>query len=128
MSFLRHEEICRPMSSVPGRSYPDRPRPPRFDEFPAGYSLAGCAPALPASASPAEAHRGARRSSCTIEKQRTVGSVLTVCLTQGDKPSLTFGVPVRHDAHLRFGPFSLKHLKQEPKVLAVVEAHYSEGV
>jgi ribosomal protein L32 len=86
MSFLRHEEICRPMSSVPGRSYPDRPRPPRFDEFPAGYSLAGCAPALPASASPAEAHRGARRSSCTIEKQRTVGSVLTVCLTQGDKP------------------------------------------
>ena len=84
MSFLRHEEIYRPMSSVPGRPYPDRPRPHRFDEFPAGYSLAGCAPALPASTSPAEAHRGARRSGCTIEKQRTVGSVLTVCLTQAE--------------------------------------------
>jgi CRP/FNR family cyclic AMP-dependent transcriptional regulator len=39
---------------------------------------------LPASASPAEAHREAVRSGCTIEKQRTVGSVLTVCLTRGD--------------------------------------------
>jgi len=84
MSFLRHEEIYRPMSSVPGRPDRDRPRPHRFDEFPAGYSLVGCAPALPASASPAEAHREAVRSGCTIEKQRTVGSVLTVCLTRGD--------------------------------------------
>jgi hypothetical protein len=87
MSFLRHEEIYRPMDSVPGRPYADRPRPHRFDEFPAGYSLAGCAPALPASASPAEAHRGAGRSGCTMEKQRTAVSVLTVCLTQGDNPN-----------------------------------------
>ena len=35
------------MSSTPGRPGPDRPRPHRFDEFPAGYSLAGCAPAGP---------------------------------------------------------------------------------
>ncbi len=55
MSFLRHEEIYSPMSSMPGRPQPDRPRPHRFDEFPAGYSLAGCAPAWPASASPAAA-------------------------------------------------------------------------
>ena len=47
MSFLRHEEIYRPMSSVPGQPGPDCPRPHRFDEFPAGYSLAGCAPAGP---------------------------------------------------------------------------------
>ena len=46
MSFLRHKEIYRPMSSLPGRPGPDRPRPHRFDEFPAGYSLAGCAPAV----------------------------------------------------------------------------------
>jgi putative transposase len=90
MSFLRHEEIYRPMRSVPGRPHPDRPRPHRFDEFPASYSLAGCAPALPASASPAEAHREAGRSGCTIEKQRTAGSVLTTCLTQGDNPMTLF--------------------------------------
>jgi len=53
MSFFRHEEIYRPMDSknVPGRSWHDRPRPHRYDEFPAGYSSAGCAPAEPVSAS-----------------------------------------------------------------------------
>jgi hypothetical protein len=86
MSFLRHEEIYRPMDSVPGRPYADRPRPHRFDEFPAGYSLAGCAPAEPVSALPAGVHRGAGRSGSTIEMQRTAGSVLTACLTQGDNP------------------------------------------
>lgn len=47
MSFLRHEEIYRPMSSWRRRSSSDRPRPHRYDEFPAGYSLVGCAPAEP---------------------------------------------------------------------------------
>ena len=49
MSFFRHEEIYRPMGSsgsVPGRPPKDRRRPHRLDEFPAGYSLAGCAPAV----------------------------------------------------------------------------------
>jgi hypothetical protein len=86
MSFLRHEEIYRPISlqNKPGQPWPDRPGAHRYDEFPAGYSLAGCAPAEPASASPAEAHYGAGRNGSTIEKQRTVSSVLTACLTQGD--------------------------------------------
>ena len=91
MSFLRHEEIYRPMSSrerKPGQSWSDCPSSHRYDESPAGYSLAGCAPAVPASASPAGAHRGARRSGSTIEKQRTVNCVLTACLTQGDNPRL----------------------------------------
>jgi hypothetical protein len=86
MSFLRHEEIYRPMSSMPGRLRPDRPRPHVFDEFPAGYSLAGCAPAGPVSALPAGAHvvgKGRRR---TMQLQRTADSVLTVCLTPGDNP------------------------------------------
>ena len=92
MSFFRHEEIYRPMDSrnVLGRPWHDRPRPHRFDEFPAGYSLAGCAPAEPASASPARAHRAVSRSGSTIEKQRTAGSVLTACLTQRDNPSRHF--------------------------------------
>jgi hypothetical protein len=64
MSFLRHGEIYRPMSSretKPEQPWPDRPGAHRYDEFPAGYSLAGCAPAEPVSASPAEAHREAGR-------------------------------------------------------------------
>jgi hypothetical protein len=86
MSFFRHEEIYRPMDSrnVPGRPWHDRPRPHRYDEFPAGYSSAGCAPAEPASASPAEAHLAGFGSSSTIELQRTVNRLLTLCLTQGD--------------------------------------------
>jgi len=90
MSFFRHEEIYRPMDSrnVPGRPWHDHPRPHRYDEFPAGYSSAGCAPAEPASASPAEAHLAGFGSSSTIELQRTVNRLLTPCLTQGDNPKL----------------------------------------
>ena len=88
MSLFRHEEIYRPMDSknVPGRSWHDRPRPHRYDEFPAGYSSAGCAPAEPASASSAEAHLAGIGSGGTIELQRTVNRLLTPCLTQGDNP------------------------------------------
>ena len=52
MGFLRHEEIYR--SDGEARSGGGTaPGAHRFDEFPAGYSLAGCSPAEPASASPA---------------------------------------------------------------------------
>src|SRR5437763_3391125 len=51
MSFLRHQEIYLPICS--GRDLAeDRAPSHRLDEFPAGYSLAGCAPAVPTSASP----------------------------------------------------------------------------
>ena len=54
MSFLRHGEIYR-SDIIPGGGRRDEtaaaPRH-RCDEFPAGYSLAGCSPAEPASASP----------------------------------------------------------------------------
>ncbi len=90
MSFFRHEEIYRPMDSknMPGRPCYDRPRPHRYDEFPAGYSSAGCAPAEPASASPAEAHLAGIGAGSTIELQRTVNCLLTPCLTQGDNPTV----------------------------------------
>jgi hypothetical protein len=86
MSFFRHEEIYRPMDVriVPGRPAHDRPRPHRYDEFPAGYSSAGCAPAEPASASPAEAHLAGIGPGSTIDLQRTANRLLTPCLTQGD--------------------------------------------
>jgi putative transposase len=57
MSFFRHEEIYRPMYVSSWRSLgatmaaaPTH----RLDEFPTGYSSAGCSPAEPASASPDE--------------------------------------------------------------------------
>ena len=93
MSFLRHGEIYRPISSrggKPEQSWLDCPSAHQYDEFPAGYSLAGCAPTEPASASPAGVHRAAGRNGSTIEKQRTARSVLTACLSQGDNPTWAF--------------------------------------
>jgi hypothetical protein len=92
MSFFRHGEIYRPMNveNEPGRPWHDRLRPHRYDEFPAGYSSAGCAPAEPASASPAEAHLAGFGSSSTIVSQRTANCLLTPCLTQGDNPKSLF--------------------------------------
>jgi len=53
MSFFRHGEIYHfDEGAIPQ----DHALAHRNDEFPAGYSLAGCAPAEPAAASPAGAH------------------------------------------------------------------------
>jgi len=52
MSFFRHAEIYRSEGEPEQTDSPDH----RFDESPAGYSLAGCSPAEPASASPAGHH------------------------------------------------------------------------
>ena len=41
--------VWRKIGNVPGWPTHDRSLPDRFDEFPAGYSSAGCAPAEPAS-------------------------------------------------------------------------------
>jgi transposase InsO family protein len=57
MSFSRHGEIYRwDKSNGQKQGEPDRSSSPAhpIDESPAGYSLAGCAPAEPDSASPAE--------------------------------------------------------------------------
>jgi putative transposase len=55
MSFFRHEEIYRSDvgSLIDGKPTEAGSPDHRLDESPAGYSLAGCSPALPASASPA---------------------------------------------------------------------------
>ena len=56
MSFLRHREIYRSEGGDSSRERRGgRPLSHRFDESPAGYSLAGCSPAEPAAASPARA-------------------------------------------------------------------------
>ena len=97
MSFFRHREIFRSdvIRSVRERLR-RRPRPHRLDEFPVGYSSAGCSPTLPASASPT-GHHSALQSSCRPSVfYRTVSSVLTACLSSGGHPKLvvlSFGKP-----------------------------------
>jgi hypothetical protein len=55
MSFLRHRQIYQSDTASNRRRFRFRLRlrAHRLDEFAASYSLAGCTPALPASASPA---------------------------------------------------------------------------
>jgi hypothetical protein len=59
MSFFRHGQIYQSdgpfaqAANKPGATLGDAPGAHRLDEFATGYSLAGCSPALPASASPA---------------------------------------------------------------------------
>jgi hypothetical protein len=83
MSFLRHGEIYH---FDEGEIPQDHALAHRNDEFPAGYSSAGCTPAEPASASPAGSHLAGKPVRGTIEFQRTANSVLTVCLSPGDNP------------------------------------------
>src|SRR5437764_6249266 len=81
MSFYRHREIYPSDEDASITSVLAH----RLDEFPAGYSSTGCAPALPASASPT-ASECALKSSCrSMIFHRTAYSVLTVCLTPGGR-------------------------------------------
>src|SRR6266536_1209968 len=85
MSLLRHDEIypCDEGATTQGHALAHR-----MDEFRAGYSLAGYAPAEPASASPAGVHHAIPSVRRPSEMQRIENSVLTACLTQGDNPSV----------------------------------------
>src|SRR6266699_5444891 len=84
MSLLRHDEIypCDEGATTQGHALAHR-----MDEFRAGYSLAGYAPADPASASPAGVHHAIPSVRRPSEMQRIENSVLTACLTQGDNPT-----------------------------------------
>lgn len=53
MSFLRHAEIYPSDGGLGEAASADGSPAHRLDEFPAGYSWAGCSPAEPACASPA---------------------------------------------------------------------------
>ena len=57
----------------------------RLDEFPVSYSLTGCAPALPASASPTAFEYVVTSSCWSTVFQRTANSVLTICVSRGGK-------------------------------------------
>ena len=64
MSFFRHREIYRSdvISKANGKPAETDSPDHRLDESPVGYSLAGCSPAEPASALPAEDHCGVEKN------------------------------------------------------------------
>ena len=80
MSFLRHLEI---FPSDEGETLSGSALAHRLDEFPAGYSLASCSPAEPASASPADHHFEVPVVRRTMILQPTASCRLTACLSQG---------------------------------------------
>ncbi len=88
MSFPRHGEIFRSdvgSSNAGSRSCGLPPALIGLDEFPVGYSLAGCSPAAPASALPTGVQCAVNSSCRSSNFQRTANSVLTGCLTPGGK-------------------------------------------
>jgi hypothetical protein len=96
MSFSRHREIY---PSDEGAARKGHAPAHRADEFPAGYSLAGCSPAEPASASPAGFEYASLWSCRSIVFQRTVNCVLTSCVSHGARfkeYSMDFALWVRH--------------------------------
>ncbi len=87
MSFLRHREIYRSdglgFRESGARSGGLHAPTHRCDEFPAGYSWAGCAPAEPASASPAEQKFTMKAIPRPSFFQRMGKPCLAGCLTSG---------------------------------------------
>lgn len=70
-SFWRHGEIYRKGERPSLGQASTRPSPQPFDEFPVGYSWAGCSPAEPASASPTASYFaaiGPSRRECAAHK------------------------------------------------------------
>src|SRR5258707_8221444 len=80
MSFLRHPEI---FPSDGGANLAANAPAHRLDEFPVGYSLAGCAPAEPAAASPTDHHFARSLFRRTMSFHRTACCGLTGCLSRG---------------------------------------------
>ena len=93
MSFPRHQEIypsdaLAPTSGNGGASPAAHASAHRADEFPTGYSSAGCSPAEPASASPAGHQYAVIPPGRSRTFHRTVNCALTVCVRPGGKRKL----------------------------------------
>jgi hypothetical protein len=86
MSFLRHREIYQVEASWRGRNRGPA-RALRLDESPVGYSLAGCSPAEPASASPTGGTLQQWRGDLQLAIRRYLFTTLTRGLTLGAHPS-----------------------------------------
>src|SRR5438046_9726635 len=89
MSFLRHREIYQVETGGRGtqpwlRRYA---RTSRLDESPVGYSLAGCSPAEPASASPTGGTLQQWRGALQLAIRCYLKTTLTRGFTLGAHPS-----------------------------------------
>src|SRR5262245_20580338 len=91
MSFRRHREIYPSDGGVIGFDHASAHRP---DEFPVGYSWTGCAPALPASASPTAFEYEVGSSCRSTSFQRTANSVLTLCVSRGGKRRIVLCIQI----------------------------------
>src|SRR6266851_4919390 len=87
MSFLRHREIYQVEASWRGRNRGPA-RALRLDESPVGYSLAGCSPAEPASASPTGGTLQQWRGALQLATRRYLFTTLSRGLTLGAHPTL----------------------------------------
>ena len=86
MSFLRHREIYPVETGGRGRNR-GYARTSRLDESPVGYSLAGCSPAEPASASPTGGTLQQWRGALQLAIRCYLKTTLTRGLTLGAHPS-----------------------------------------
>ena len=85
MSFLRHREIYQIEGKGRGRNR-GYARTSRLDESPVGYSLAGCSPAEPASASPTGGTLQQWRGALQLAIRCYLKTTLTRGLTLGAHP------------------------------------------
>src|ERR1700675_3474095 len=92
MSFLRQREIYQVEVGWRGRNRGPA-RALRLDESPVGYSLAGCSPAEPASASPTGGTLQQWRGAWQLAFRRYLFTTLSRGLTLGAHPN-------RHSCHL----------------------------
>src|SRR5437016_5222908 len=85
MSFLRHREIYQVETGGRGRNR-GYARTSRLNESPVGYSLAGCSPAEPASASPTGGTLQQWRGALQLATRCYLKTTLTRGLTLGAHP------------------------------------------
>src|SRR5437870_12936801 len=102
MSFLRHREIYQVETGGRGRNR-GYARTSRLDESPVGYSLAGCSPAEPASASPT----GGTLQQWCCALQLAIRCYLKTTLSRG----LTLGAHPTYYSQNRFNGF---HPRDKP--------------
>src|SRR2546423_12929235 len=88
MSFLRHREIYQVDGKGRGRNRRSA-HALRLDESPVGYSLAGCSPAEPASASPTGGTLQQGRGALQLAIRCYRFTTLTRGLTLGAHPNVT---------------------------------------
>src|SRR2546428_10586752 len=92
MSFLRHREIYQVETGGRGRNR-GYARTSRLDESPVGYSLAGCSPAEPASASPTGGTLQQWCSALQLAIRCYLKTTLSRGLTLGAHPSFRYEEP-----------------------------------